>query len=68
MFRLIIFVYITFMFFKKIYNVVQKVRENHISSDKHFFEVHVQDLNFTYLEDATEPENFHLNKRDLIRK
>lgn len=41
MFRLIIFVYITFMFFKKIYNVVQKVRENHISSDKHFFEVQI---------------------------
>lgn len=41
MLRLLIFVYITFMFFKKIYNVIQKIRENHISSDKHFFEVQI---------------------------
>ena len=41
MFRFIIFIYITFLFFKKIYSVIQKLRENHISTNKHFFEVQI---------------------------
>ena len=41
MFRFLIFIYITYLFFKKIYNVIQKIRENHISTNKHFFEVQI---------------------------
>ena len=41
MFRFIIIIYITFLFFKKIYSVIQKLRENHISTNKHFFEVQI---------------------------
>lgn len=44
MFRFMIFVYITYMFFKKIYTVIQKIRENHITVDKHFFEVQIARL------------------------
>ena len=46
MFRLLIFVYISFLFFKKIYQVVQKIRETHISVDKHFFEVQIADKSY----------------------
>ena len=41
MFRFLIFIYISFLFFKKIYHVIQKLRENHTSVNKHFFEVQI---------------------------
>ena len=43
MFRLLIFVYITFLFFKNISGA--KIRETHIS-DKHFFEVQIADKSY----------------------